>query len=82
MKKFLYIWVGYGKNKNYVTAMWVHEDAVEAFKAKLIAKYRARGWKKDFCFIETMEPCFADENGTGTILGIGADGRLGDYRVA
>ena len=82
MKKFHYIWVGYGKNKNYVDAMWVHEDAVEAFKAAVIAEHRDRGWKKDFCFIENMEPCVADDNGRGSIFGIGANGKRGFYRVA
>lgn len=82
MKKFNHIWVGYGKNKNYVCAEWVHEDAVEAFKAEVVAKYRERGWMKDFCFIENMEPCVADENGFGSIWAIGEDGKHGVYRVA
>lgn len=82
MKKFRHIWVGYGKNKNYIDAMWVHEDAVEAFKKEVIAKYRERGWKKEFHFIENMEPCVAIENGSGSIFGVGANGERGFYRVA
>ena len=82
MKKFHHIWVGYGKNKNYVCANWVHEDAVEDYKAKIIAKHKARGWMKEFCFIENMEPCIADENGFGIIFGVGPDGEFGNYRVA
>lgn len=82
MKKFHYIWIGYGKNKTYVNAQWVHEDAVEAFKKQFVAEHRARGWMKEFCFIETMKPCVADNNGPGAIFAIGPNGERGDYRVA
>lgn len=82
MKKFHHIWVGYGKNENYVCAEWVHEDAVESFKAEIIAKYRERGWMKNFCFIENMEPCVADDNGGASIWAVGANGEPGVYGVA
>lgn len=82
MKNFRHIWVGYGKNQRYVTAEWVHEDAIEMFKAAIIAEYRERGWQKEFCFIENMEPCKADDNSSSYIFGMGANGEYGEYGVA
>lgn len=81
MKKFHHTWTGYGKNEQYVCANWVHEDAVEAYKANIVAEYRARGWQKEFHFRENMEPCMTNENGTAHIFGVGPDGELGRYRV-
>lgn len=82
MKKFHHIWVGYGKKQMFVRAMWVHEDFLENYKTNLIAEHRARGWKKDFIFIENTQPCIEKEDGVGTIFAIGADGKSGTYRVA
>ena len=83
MKKlFHHIWVGYGKNKNFVRADWVHEDAVEAYKAKVIADHKALGWMKEFCFIENMKPCIANKKGKGSIFGVGSNGEYGTFRVS
>lgn len=81
MKKFHRIWVGYGKKQHYLLSYWVHEDVIDAFKEAVIMKYRAKGWKKEFCFIENMKPCVAKENSSCTIGAIGPDGKYGYYGV-
>ena len=50
--KVLSIWVGYGKNESYVCADMVMEDALDLYKKMIVDAYRARGWKKEFHFIE------------------------------
>jgi hypothetical protein len=82
MKKFHWIWIGYGKKQRFIHACWVHEDAIEAFKKAIVAKFRSMGWEKEFCFIENSSPCVAKENSSCHIGAIGPDGKYGYYGVA
>ena len=63
--KVLSIWVGYGKNESYVCADKVMEDALDLYKKMIVDAYRAKGWTKEFCFIENGRRMTVNEKQDG-----------------
>jgi len=63
--EILSIWVGYGKNERYVCADKVAEDALDLYKKMIVNAYRAKGWTKEFHFIENGKRMTASKKQNG-----------------
>ena len=79
--KAMWVRTEYGKNRKYINAGWVVENALETFKKETTEKIRSYGWTKEINFTVYDKEVELEDNNTSYIRAYTANGCYEDVSV-